>query len=441
MQESHNYDVAIIGAGIAGCHLAQMLANQQFSVALIDRKPINAAGPDWINAVPLWMFDEALLMRPAGNELFDLNNRFIIRAPNKRARLIVNDLFVADVNMHFLGNRLKQKFLNAQQFADIVTGQVNRADFDSRGRMVKVFAEHNGQEIPIKAKVFVDSAGIKGVLRKLHPLSSKLWPVIDRQDCCTAAQRTLEIKDRYGAEKFLSNNKFIAGDILADVGVVGGYSMFRYQINEKFNQISLLCGVRAVPEYKNANAVIEEFIGHHKWIGSHFIDGRGMIPLNAPYHQLVASGLALLGDSACQVDASHGSGIGIGLIAAKILATTLIEARNRGRDIGDVDVIRAYPQEFHRRFYRRLYFSEHFRKFSQHLSSEEMSSLIESGLLNASLAKQTLKQEDFDLKNGSFLGLGLGAIKSPRLFCSLMPIVAKSFKGARLARKLSMKAL
>ncbi len=439
MQETNNYDVAIIGAGIAGCHLAQMLGNQQFSVALIDRKPINTAGPDWINAVPLWMFDEALLMRPTGNELFDLNNRFIIRAPTKTSRLVLENLGVADVNMHFLGNRLKQKFLNAK-FGEIITGQVNRADFDHRGRLVKVFAEHNGQEIPIKAKLFVDSSGIKGIVRKLHPQSAKLWPAIDRRDSCTAAQRTLEIKDRYGAEKFLSDNKFLAGDVLADVGLMGGYSMLRCQIDEKFNQISLLCGVRALPQYKSAHVVIEEFIASHKWIGSHFIDGRGMIPLNAPYHHLAAPGLALLGDSACQVDASHGSGIGVGLIAAKILATTLTESRNKGRDIGDVEAIRAYPQEFHRRHYRRLYFSEHFRKFSQHLSGKEMASLIDSGLLNASLAKQTLKQEDFDLKNGSFLGLGLGAIKAPRLFCLLMPVVAKSFKGARLARKLSVSA-
>ena len=58
-----SFDVCIVGAGIAGLHLANLLRAKKINVGLIDQHPPNNAGPNWINAVPLWMFDEALLAK------------------------------------------------------------------------------------------------------------------------------------------------------------------------------------------------------------------------------------------------------------------------------------------------------------------------------------------------------------------------------------------
>ena len=56
------------------------------------------------------------------------------------------------------------------------------------------------------------------------------------------------------------------------------------------------------------------------WLGESISGGSGVIPLRRPYARFTAPGLALVGDAACQVFPAHGSGIGMGLIAGRMLA-------------------------------------------------------------------------------------------------------------------------
>ena len=422
-------DVAIIGAGIAGCHAAQLLVEKGVKVLLIDKKAAPVAGPTWINAVPLWMFDQASLERPQGEELFDVNDRFIIRSPDKNVRLVVDNLGVADVHMGLLGKRLKDRFF-ANINANFLHGVVRYCRWQNN-RLAEIVGEANDGTVSIKARHFVDASGIKGIVRKFHPRAQKLWPQIMRVDTCTAAQRTLEIRDRQGAVAFLEQEKCAPGDILADVGFMGGFSLFRVQIDKAINHISILCGVRSMPAYKNASICINDFVAKNSWIGKSFIDGRGTIPLNAPYKHLATPGLALLGDAACQVYAAHGSGIGIGLIAAKFLADAVVK--------DSADLIH-YQKEIHRHYFQRLYFSEHFRRFSQSLTPKAMTKLIESGILGATLAQQTLLQLEPKLARrdaGDLLG---GAKNAPALFVSLLPTLARALVGKTIAQRLGKSA-
>lgn len=435
MSNHTSVDVAILGAGIAGCHLAQLLAHTGISVALIDHLGLSCSGPDWINAVPLWMFDEAGLEGPQGQELFDLNERFIVRAPDQKTRVIVDDLHVADVHMGQLGKRLKEKFVKGK-VGLFLHGNITSCQFNN-DRLTKIAGESQDLgAFSIQAPLFVDASGIKAILRKSHPQSSRYWPLIASSDMCTAAQRTLEIKDPHGALTFLEKNNFAPGDILADVGFMGGYSLFRIQIDKSINHISILCGIRALPEFLGAQTLVSQFVGKNAWIGKVFIDGRGVIPIKAPYRKLTSSGLALIGDAACQVYAAHGSGIGIGLIAAKMLADSLIAARYLGHDLGGPEALGGYQRAFHQRYYRRLYFSEHFRKFSQSLKPESMIRLIESGMLSSGLLKQTLLQLEPELSISDLRTLSTAAIKSPRLFASILPALARAPFGGMIASRL-----
>lgn len=433
MQKS--VDVAIIGAGIAGCHLAQALACYGISTALIDQKPIDKAGPHWINAVPAWMFDASGLSQPQGEELFDRNDRFIIRAPNKKTRLVINDLGMLDVHMKLLGNRLKQGF-REQKSAHVVEASIKHGNF-SHDRLREITGETTeGKSIAIKAKLFVDASGLKATLRKNHPHAQRLWPTIHPKDTCTAAQVTFSIKDRHGAQTYLEKQHIHPGDVLSDVGFMGGYSLFRSQIDHNLNHISILCGVRAVPEYDSALSVVGKFVQKNPWIHQSFIDGRGVIPINGPYHQLIAPGLALLGDAACQVYSAHGSGIGIGLIAAKILANTIIEAHHANLDIGSLPALAKYPRIFHQKYYKRLYFSEHFRKFSQDLDETQMIKLLGSGVLSDRLVQQTLMQMDPHVPPSAIQSFLTSAIRSPRIFASMIPVLTKAIGGGVHARRL-----
>jgi menaquinone-9 beta-reductase len=437
MSRKKKFDVVIIGGGIAGCHLAQLLVQHNFSVVLVDHKPIDKAGPHWINAVPLWMFDEAGLSRPKEKEIFDLNERFIIRAPDKKTRLFIEKLGVADVHMKLLGGRLKKAFQNFSSGNHFIQAHIVQGIYDKAQRLIEVEGElQDKQRIRISAKLFVDASGFKAILRRTHPQSKDIWPNVLRKDLCTAAQMTLEIKDREGAMTYLEKNLINPGDILSDVGFMGGYSLFRAQIDKDISHISLLCGVRGLPQYEAAHLVIKKFLSNNPWIGAFIIDGRGVIPIVSCYKKLASFGLALLGDAACQVYAAHGSGIGMGLIAAKMLATAICTARDKNIDIGSLEALKKYQSDFHQKYYGRLYFSEHFRRFSETLEQEKIADLITSGLFSSELVRQTLLQKEASMSLAIMKSLIQSALKSPQTFFSMLPVFKKAIIGKLLAKRL-----
>lgn len=92
--------------------------------------------------------------------------------------------------------------------------------------------------------------------------------------------------------------------------------------------------------------MIDEFVSGASWLGERTFGGQGPIPVRRPYDSLGGGGVALVGDAACQVFASHGSGVGMGLIAGSALA----EAANRASDPGADDVVHAYERMFRRRY-------------------------------------------------------------------------------------------
>jgi flavin-dependent dehydrogenase len=430
-------DVAVVGAGIAGAHVAQLLAHAGIKTALIDQKPLEKSGPAWINAVSPWFFKEAALAEPSGSEIFDLNNRFIMREPSKAFRLVIEDLNVYDLHMGHLGQRLKKRFLEKKS-ALFIRGEACTAEFDAHRRLKTIHVKsETSSYLSVHAELFIDASGNRAFLRKAHPHAQSLWPAIAPHDMCTAAQMTFAINDRHGAESFLEKNKILPHDVIADVGFAGGYSLLRVQVDRNFDTLSLLAGIRSDKNLPSALSIAQSFQKEHPWLGKAIISGQGAIPLNAPYYRLASPGLALLGDSASQVYAAHGSGIGMGLVAARMLADAIIESQSQGRDIGLHKSLSAYERNFHQKYYRRLYFAEHFRRFSQDLSPKETRSLLESGLLNAEMSRQTLRQEDPSLSPEALRKLLLGALKAPRAFISMLPAFHHAIKGKHMASRLS----
>jgi flavin-dependent dehydrogenase len=149
---------------------------------------------------------------------------------------------------------------------------------------------------------------------------------------------------------------------------------------------------------------------------------------------LVAPGVALLGDAACQVFSTHGSGIGIGLIAARIVGDTVASAHASGQDIGSVQALWPYARDFHRKWGGLPGSSDAFRRFSQGLAPLDGRDLFDSGILSVSMLRAGLEQRDVSVGPLELPGLALRAAIHPALTAKLLPVLARMPLIATLAR-------
>jgi len=62
------YDLIVVGAGTAGCMVAQRTAAQGYKVLLLDRKPLDDLGHTWVNGVERGVFSRVGIPDPPGEE-------------------------------------------------------------------------------------------------------------------------------------------------------------------------------------------------------------------------------------------------------------------------------------------------------------------------------------------------------------------------------------
>ncbi|MES2504876.1 MAG: NAD(P)/FAD-dependent oxidoreductase [Myxococcota bacterium] len=386
---THRCDVLIVGAGPAGAHLASLLGRAGFSVILVDKNLEGETGARWVNGIPLWVFAEAGLEKPEIHEVHTAGSRFTLIDPTHQARVSISVPFLLDVDMRSFGDRLVSRAQASPGVRVMLGKAIKGFEFDHHGRPLRAFSQTDSFE----AELMVDVSGLSAIIRKGTPFLKELCPPIEPKDLCRAAQEVRAIKDPHGALNFLEKQNCQSGEILSWVGVAGGYSVLRIQIASDLRTMAFLTGSRALFGVPSGAKIIQNFIATHPWVGDKIFGGQRAIPLGRPYAHLVAPGVALVGDSAGQVYASHGSGIAMGLLAAKILAKHLIQGATRGDDIGSLSVLWGYAHEFHDTYGPLLAMSDLNRRFSQTLSPYEVHQIIASGLLSAGILRSSLMQQ------------------------------------------------
>jgi flavin-dependent dehydrogenase len=415
---SEHVDVVVVGGGTAGLQAALQLARVGRSVVVLERRPEGKSGARWCNGVLAWQYERAGLAAPVEPERRSGGGRSIMVSPSGAHRFSIEDAPIIEADMRELVERLRRDAKGTG--VDLrwsVTDPHLELDW---GRPVAIRAEADGVPQRIEADLFVDAAGRTGVLRSQVPELAAACPPASPADTCSAQQLVLEIADREGALAFLEAHGARPGDAVVAVGVAGGYSTINIGVDAELHEVSVLTG--SIPSLGHATGpeLVKAVRALHPWIGEPVFGGGGLIPLRRTYHRFTAPGIALVGDAAAQVMAGHGSGIGFGLIAGKVLA----EAVGAAADPGDPDVLWRYQAGFLREFGATLAGYDAVRRMSVALGPDGVEELFASGVFSPALVLPGLDQRLGSLRPREAVTAGRALAARPAVARTVVPALA-----------------
>jgi flavin-dependent dehydrogenase len=391
------FDVAIVGAGTAGAGAAWQCAKRGLRVVCVDSRALEEAGARWINGVPRWQLDAAGIPQARGAELFGEDPPFHLVAGWGPERVVLDGRGVDELDMRALVERLQTL---AREAGAELRGGVRVHGFD-RGELVTGGG-------PLRAEVIVDASGFPGA--GLVPR-----PKLAREHVCAAAQAVHEVLDVERARDWFAGHGVDEGQVLCFAGIAGGYSIINVRLHD--DALSILTGSIPAEGHPSGRALLDDFVARHPWIGPSRFGGARAIPIRRPFDRLAHGRVALLGDAASQVFSAHGSGIGIGLIAGRVLAESL--AAGSG--------VAGYERQFLREHGGLLAAYDIFRRFSQRLPVADLARLMRDGLLDAQSSLAGTAQRWPKLDVAAVTGKLPGIARAPK------PAVELARVGARMA--------
>lgn len=380
-------DIVVVGAGTAGLNAALQLARIGKSVVVLERRAQGKSGARWCNGTVPWHFERAGLDAPKPPELRAAGGAAHMVSPTGAHRFTIDPSPIDEVDMRALVERLRSDALAAGvdlrwEVTDVRLSLV-------RGRPTAVSATVAGEAVRFTTSLVVDAAGLSGVVRSQVPALAAACPAAVASDLCSAQQLVVAITDQDGARRFLEEHEAEPGDAVITVGVAGGYSTVNINVDESLDEVAILTGSLPAGGHATGPDLLKAVRDEHPWMGRTLFGGGGLIPLRRIYDQFTAPGIALVGDAACQVMPGHGSGIGFGLIAGKVLA----EAVENARDPGDADVLWRYQAAYLREFGAILAGYDAIRRMSVRLGRAGVEELFASGIFSPALVLPGLEQK------------------------------------------------
>jgi flavin-dependent dehydrogenase len=379
-------DACVVGGGTAGLQAALQLARVGRSVALLERRPAGKGGARWCNGVVAWQFERAGLEPPTAPEARGGGGASHLLSPSGRHRVRIDRNPVIEADMRLLGERLEG--LATAAGVDLRHGVTDLSIEVVDGRPVAATANQDGRPIEVRARLFVDASGRAGVVRRAVPAIDRLCPEARGGDLCSAQHLILRVDDPDGARAWLEGHGADPHDAVLVVGVDGPYSTVNIQVDPSFEEVSVLTGCIPGPGTTSGHAMMRRVRADHPWIGAPVFGGGALIPLRRTYDRFTAPGVALVGDAAAQVMAAHGSGIGFGLIAGKVLAEAVADAD----DPGHPDVLWRYQARFLREFGATLAGYDAVRRMTVRLGVAGVEDLFATGIFSPGLVLPGLDQ-------------------------------------------------
>ena len=460
-------DAVVMGAGTAGANAAFQLADRGLAVVLVERREMAEGGARWHNGVLDWQFERAGLEPPAGAERVADRGTMHMLGPDGldgpsgaggRTGVTVSPSPVVTADMILLGDRLRglaaergvrflerASHMTVEQRAGRITAlEVRAADATAvtgtspelvRDRPVARRSGPSsagaGERVRLEAPLFVDASGRRGILRRESAVLRPWCPAVRGDELCSATDMVLRVDDPDGAKKYLERFGANPGETISIVGLSGGFSTRGVTVSNDLDEVHVLVGCLANGRYGTGPRMLDELRADEPWIGAPVSGGSGVIPLRRPYARFTAPGLALVGDAACQVFPAHGSGIGMGLIAGRMLA----DAVSGATDPGGEQVLWDYQAAFQRELGGPLAAFDAFRRMSTALGGEGVRIMVAAGLMSEPMARTGLNQTWELPPNADVPAMAARLARHPHLAARMLPMLARGRLAATMGAR------
>ncbi len=387
--------MAVVGAGTAGAATAAQCARRGLITALLEAGDMEQAGARWSNLVPLWLFMAAGVPMPQGEEDLGLVATHHLYAGHGPEGIRLCGGRLMDVDMRLLVRRLQQAAASA---GAMLLPRTRITGWD--GELLRTSGP------TLEPRWVVDASGLHGARLMGQPMPGE-------HSICDAVQQVHRVADRPAAATFFATHGAALGDFLTFAGLHGGFSTISLRVEGE--HVGVLAGAVPGDGHPRGAVLIRRLLEGQPWIGERLFGGGREIPIRRPYDRLAQGKVALVGDAACQVFPPHGSGVGYGLVAARLLADAL------GEGCG----VEGYATEFQRRYGGTLAAEDIFRRFQQGVTRDRLARLMSSGLISDDVLMDSYCQRFPQPGPGAMARLLARARLEPALAAELVGLVSR----------------
>jgi len=325
------FDIVVVGAGVAGCIAACKAAELGSKVCLIDQKPRSKIGDKVCgDAISKSHFDELKISYPSGEELACRIKGILVYSPDLSAVYNVRgEGFI--VNRLSFGQRLMNRALNAGALLYDNVAAVELIIEENSVKGVKVRNLAKDEIIEVHGKVTIDASGFHSLLRRKLPPEWHIESNVAGEDVVLCYREIRKLKDELKDPNYC---KIYLNQAVAPSGYI-------WVFPKSGTKVNIGLGVQKKEGFVNPKTQFYKCILSQPTYASSKLEhgGGGEVPTRKPIDRLVANGLMLAGDSACQANPLHGGGIGPAMVAGLLAAETAVKAL----EIGDFSQKSLWP--------------------------------------------------------------------------------------------------
>ena len=301
-------DVAVVGGGPAGSSAARAAATAGARVVLLEEHPVIGSPVFCAEGLSLNGIQDAGL-EPVTPLVAQKITRARVFAPNRKYIDLTSDNWVGyTLNRQFFDKAIGDLAVKAG--AELMTETRVKGVFRENGKVAGVMAEHDGEEVKVKAKVTIGADGYWSIVRRSAGME-RWYP--DVVTCAQYQLGGLNLEDP-------STNEFYVGNCYAP----GGYAWV-FPKNTETANVGL--GVRNIHTEPAINYLRRFLDSDPRFKGAKVLRRNGGVtPVSGMLDKIVEDNLLLVGDAAGQLVPMTGAGIHSGIEAGKMAGKEAVDA-------------------------------------------------------------------------------------------------------------------